>query len=562
MPKNKSQVKKNKGGMRKRWQSGWIKLMAISLIQVSGTKMAQAAWQTQNLYLFNNQVEYGDWAVKEATAGAWYYEISKSDGKTYRFDREFSHADFSSGVWNSQGSFYCASSRQLGPGFYGHFPSGRTRTGIMRHPLEPEEWDFAYLGFKYKVGSNNLSNQTNYPALRVSICGSSDVLVLEKNDPRRTNKTDLNDMLTAVGEVQLPNPGTCDENNSELKIETVSLWTDDPSDWKIWDLNFRGRGAKETDVITIVGSPGVKVALVADETVIEEGERVRLAVNDWTKMNLQVGTVVAGEVVTGERVADFLTPENLPETINLHLQNLTFEDDHSLSGQATFATQERLTAIEYRVSEKVGALTGAWQKLSEKTNDYRAEIQNAAYVSIANGWQSFHLPQITASERETGFYMAARGRDHEGRYSELSNIYFCQQTSCREVTTPPARPLQLKRVLRAQTEAGRHYVELVNTSAQNLNLGNFFLSNQEAEAIQLGGELAASNSATIWLEKDWLSADKGEIYLYQNLQTSGDGTMVAQRLEEEFAYQSQTDGRNGWQKNLKTQDWKEIYERE
>lgn len=519
------------------------------------TSLIQAIGQTQYLYLFNNQIKYDDWAenLAERTTYSW---LIKRENKTYHNQASFSHNDFvDETVWQGNEEVYLRPVTTDRPIAFIALDDNLDNYGIVEHQLEEEELDFAYLSFKYKM-SNFRPQDANYPALRLDLCGQTDYLVLEKSEPKTESvMSKINDLTSNWAEVVLPNPGTCDLENRKLKLSLTSTRRNKPFALRFFDFAFNQIKIRVDDEVNLQATAETKIALIAGEEILEKGEKIGLARDDWAKNNLAVGTLKNGEVVATEKLANFLLAENLPE-INLEINNLVFEEDLSLSGRATFSSQEKLKEIEIGVTEEIDQLTGSWEKVAKIKNDYQTEFKTTHYVSVINGWQTFHLPEAINLDQEKGFFIAARATNWEKQFSQLSNIYFCQNLSCEEVTTPEKDFLQMQKIF-FSTETQNGYLELINSGTETIALENYFLTNQEASELPLTGSLLPGEARKVFWSKEnnFLTRENGKIFLYQKNETEDN------QLKEEFTY-TNLEQPLSWWKNTNTNDWKKVYDRE
>lgn len=537
----------------------WKKIVIILVIFLSfwqeKTKVAVALEKTQFLYLFNNQINYSDWA-ENLIERATYTWLIKRDGKTYHNQANFSHNDFiDEAFWLGNEEVYLRPVTADRPIAFLALDDYLDNYGFVEHLLEEEELDFAYFSFKIK-NSNFRPQDVNYPIMRLDLCGKTDYLVWEKSEPNGEKvMSNINNLTTNWTEVILPNPGTCDSENRTLKLSLTDVRRNKPLAVRFFDLAFNQVRVRVDDEISLQATSGAKIALTAGEEILETGEKIRIARDDWKKNELAIGTIKDEEIVATEKLADFLLTENLPE-INLEINNLVFENDFSLSGRATFASQEKLKEIEIGVTDEISQLTGSWEKVSKLKNDYQAEFKTTHYVSVINGWQTFHLPEAIALNQENGFFIAARAVNWEKQTSKLSNIYFCQNLSCSEVETPEKDFLQLQKIFFATADKNG-YLELINQGTEEINLENYFLTNQEAEELSLTGlVLPGETKKVFWSqENNFLHRENGAVFLYQKMQNN------EQKLSEEFAY-TNIKAPFSWWKNTNTNDWKKVYDRQ
>lgn len=535
-----------------------IKVIIILIIFISfwrkESKIVLAVEQVRFLYLFNNQINYGDWAenITERTPYSWQI---KRDGYNYHNQANFSHNDFEDAtVWPGNEETYLRpleSDRSIA---FLALDDAINNYGFTQHQLEEDELNFAYFSFKYKM-SNFRPQDANYPTVRLDLCGVTDYLVLEKSEPNGEKlTTNINNLSTNWNQIILPNPGTCDLENRNLKLSLTDVRRNKPLAVRFFDLRFDQIKVRVDDEINLQATTGAKIALIADEEIVETGEKITIARDDWQK-TLKVGTVKNDEVIATEELANFLLAENLPE-INLEINNLVFENDLSLSGRATFASQEKLKEIEIGVAEDINQLTGSWEKVNKLKNDYQTEFKTTHYVSVINGWQTFHLPEVVNLNQEKGFFLAARAVNWEKQFSKLSNIYFCQNLSCAAMATPEKDFLQLQKIF-FSTETENGYLELINQGTEEINLENYFLTNQEAEELSLTGfVLPGETKKVFWSqENNFLHRENGAVFLYQKMQND------EQKLSEEFTY-TNLEETFSWWKNTNTNDWKKVYDRQ
>lgn len=537
----------------------FIKIISVVIFCVvcwqEKTNLIQAVASTQYLYLFNNQIKYDDWAENLAER-ATYSWLIKRENKIYHNQDSFSHNDFiDETVWLGNEEVYLrpvTANRSIA---FIALDDNLNNYGIVEHQLEEEELNFAYLSFKYKM-SNFRPQDPNYPTLRLDLCGQTDYLVLEKSEPKTESvMSKINDLTSNWAEVVLPNPGTCDLENRKLKLSLTSTRRNKPFALRFFDFAFNQIKIRVDDEVNLQATAETKIALIAGEEILEKGEKIGLARGDWAKNNLAVGTLKNGEVVATEKLANFLLAENLPE-INLKINNLVFENDLSLSGRATFSSQEKLKEIEIGVAEEINQLTGSWEKVAKLKNDYQTEFKTTHYVSVINGWQTFHLPETVNLDQEKGFFIAARAVNWEKQFSQLSNFYFCQNLNCNEVPTPEKDFLQMQKIF-FSTETQNGYLELINLGQEKIALENYFLANQEASELPLTGSLLSGETIKVYWDKEnnFLDRNSGAVFLYQKNQTS------INQLKEEFTYPN-LEVTLSWWKNTNTNDWKKVYDRQ
>jgi hypothetical protein len=324
---------------------------------------------------------------------------------------------------------------------------------------------------------------------------------------------------------------------------------------RFFDFRFDQARVKVDDEVSLQTTPGTKIALITDEEILAEGEKIMIARDDWEKNELAIGTIKNDDIVATEKLANFLLAENLPE-IDLEINDLVFENDLSLSGRAIFTSQEKLKEIELGVAEEINELTGSWKKVNKLKNDYQVEFKTTHYVSVINGWQTFHLPEAINLDQEKGFFIAARAVSWEKQFSKLSNIYFCQNLSCAAVETPEKDFLQLQKIFFA-TEEQDGYLELINLGTEAINLENYFLANQEAEKLYFSNVILPGEKKKVFWnsENEFLTRESGTVFLYQKIQVDEN------RLNEEFTY-TNLEAPFSWWKNTNTNDWKKVYDRQ
>ncbi len=537
------------------WHKVIIALIIISSCWQAEIAFTEATAATQFLYLFNNKINYSDWA-ENLIERATYTWLIKRNGKAYHNQANFSHNDFiDESVWLGNEEVYLRPVTADRPIAFLALDDYLDNYGFVEHQLEEEELDFAYFSFKIK-NSNFRPQDANYPIVRLDLCGETDYLVWEKSEPNGEKvMSNINNLATNWTEVILPNPGTCDLENRTLKLSLTDVRRNKPLAVRFFDLAFNRVRVRVDDEISLQTTSGAKIALMAGEEILETGEKIKIARDDWKKNELAIGTMRDEEVVATEKMADFLLAENLPE-INLQISDLIFENDLSLSGRATFTSQEKLKEIEIGVADEIKELVGSWEKISKLKNDYQTEFKATHYVSVINGWQTFHLPEAVSLDREKGFFIAARAVNWEKQASKLSNIYFCQNLSCTAVETPEKDFLQLQKIFFA-TEEQNGYLELINLGTETIDLENYFLTNQEAEELPLTGLIIPGEIVRVfWSEENnFLVRENGTVFLYQKIQADEN------QLNEEFTY-SNLEAPLSWWKNTNTNDWKKVYDRE
>ncbi|MDO5561965.1 MAG: hypothetical protein Q4G02_04330, partial [bacterium] len=268
------------------------------------------AWEEQTLFLFNNQISYADWPQDPTTLPAFHLELKRPDGKSYRFDRNFSYGSLLEADAKTK---WIRRNVTLNNSDVPHlfFDNSFWSYPFAAHKLENEEKDFAYLTFQYKI-TNSLSTSANRPIMKVAVCGQQYQFVLEKYDfPGMAQSSFFTDDQTGWTKVVLANPGTC-QGYSEIRWQMWEGNSADVTKIKLRDFRLDEARVYFDDEIWLQGESGQELALMSGATILARGQKMRLANNDWLTPDLQVGTLVDDKIVALVPLANFLTLENSP----------------------------------------------------------------------------------------------------------------------------------------------------------------------------------------------------------------------------------------------------------
>lgn len=517
-------------------------ILFFSLMTMVLTNKSLAA--TENLYFFNNQIQYGEWAENLAESAQFQIEI-KRERKIFRPHATFSHADLTdANAWTMiLASIYTPNA---GPRYIMMDNSHNTIAAGVAHTLEIDELDFAYLSFEYKISDYDF-DYPNHPILKVHLCGVGNYVILENHDAVTHNLfLSEND---GWQKIILPNPRSCQKNSRGLTVEMVKQSDKKmPTAIKIRNFSFADWQILPTDEVKIQSNNEEELILINQNwEEVARGKELQIASDDWQNDKIKVGVITDGEIVGHTELTSKLLKENL-EKVKLKIEKIGRDDDDNLSAQVTYESEERLRTIEFGTSTNKTGLEKNWLGLERWESDYAANYNGINYVSLTDGWQTMHLPYTQDLDWNGGFYVGARAKDWHKRWSKLSNVFFCQNNSCSEVDSPTIT-VQLRQIYKNEA-ATKNEVKIVNAGKEEIILDGWKLSNQEAETVALAGTLSAEGELTVTVTAEWLKQSNGEIYLYDEIDV----------LQDSWTY-TLLSPNYAWQKNFRTGEWKEIYVR-
>ncbi len=494
----------------------------------------------EHLYLFDQQINYQNWPQNIVSADQFYLSIDRW-GRAYRTDRKFSGADLQNDpFWFMQGVKVETEENQKK--YFSFQPNGQSL--FVQRRLQADELDFAYFSFTFKI-EDKTSVISHQPILKVSLCGTENYLILEKNEPKFLQET-VGD--TGWQKASLINPRSCNSYWNLLRFEVPSQLNALGLEIKIKDFSFSEKKFLNFDQVFLKNKNEQEMVILnQDWEILAQGQEIQLAVDDWQANKLQIGLIKDNEVYATATMSGFLIAEDLP-TVDLKLEQVIKEADQSLSIQVSYKnTTERLAKLVFGIADNPAELNHYWVNLSRLESDHLPNLYQLPYIS-SSGWQIAHLPKKPIMNWEKGFYLGARGEDWWLRRTELSNVYFCQQQSCQPVDDWQKSQIEMMELGSSSEE--EIYLKLINHHYPENDFNGWYLSNFEGEKKFLTESVSKENILQINVSRDFFPEFLGEIYLYDS----------DHKLKESFTDRQINSG-YVWQKNLNIGEWREIYVR-
>lgn len=518
-----------------------VKIIIILLMLFISTDQLLAT--EQSLFLLNNIISYGEWPANTTDLPQYYLKVKRQQ-KLYQNNIEFSHHDFQDrSQWQTKSAYpyYPANL----PPYFLMDDSNSLATSYIIHQLESNEINFLNFSFEYKLSNYN-SGAFNRPVISLDLCGQKNYFVLSYQDFTLGN---INDNLNHWKTVVLPNPRTC-EHNRELKF---SMWLRHPGEkqtiFKMRHPSFRRVKLREDDDIKVISSQSQELALIEDITVKDQGEEILSSWSDWQATDWQIGTIINDEVIASEPLPKFSDQEINLNLTEFKITQVQLESDDSLSVKFSYQVQSNLKSLVLGISDNLDNLYGAWDDVIQLENDYLPSERGINYTSHYDHFQIAHYPFSDKFDHVqlTHFYLTARAKDHEERWSQMSPIWACHNLECHEINSDNPKEIVISRIFWSPSNHEAS-ITLSNQAKNSINLDDWLLSEGLEEGLKLSGELVPQEEKVIKFSN--LSRSGGNLKLFNHLG----------ELHDQYFYQA-ISAPWSWQKNLITNNWKAIYVR-
>ncbi len=541
------------------WQQELMIIGLLCLFLIFMVGRAKAA--KQELFLLNNQINYSQWQEKVENKGPKIKLSLERNGQVYQINNNLNEINkLEASNWIKENSYLIKTETSEDAWL---LEKKQDQNSWIQYQLKEEELKALYLSFEYTPLGQTIKSPSR-PLLQIDWCGKINYVVLETEE-REMNlaASERNESIIEKNgdktKVRVPNPESCNSEQKEVKIKIAEIAENDGQLIKIENFSLNDWQVRKNDLFWIESDDEEAVVKLKTGTwTLAQGKKVAVARNDWENEELKIELIKKDAMVAEMELENLLITDNLSAE-KIELGETVFENDKSLSGIINFSSKAKWQKIEFGAAKTMTELREkSWEEVEKLDNDHQIEWQSLNYVSTANGWQTFHLPAAKEWNQSQGFFLAARGKDWEERYTKLSNIYFCQNEQCQEVEERKEKKLQFEQIYFGDKIGKMDYIDIANTSDEVLNLREFYLLNERGEKVKLNGTLMPAKTQRMYLgysSATMIDEGEGAIYLYQKL----DEEEVRQ---DELSYKELEWPRNSYQKNLETQIWKVVYERE